>query len=524
MSGPTRPGQDRPEGHTRAQFLRSAALTSAAVLSSGGLLAACDDGEDGSTTSSSSQPADQKLRRGGTLKLGVAGGSAADTLSPYIALSSGDAVRQNALYESLTTLRGSEKTLEAKNLLAEELSANAAADEWTIRLRDGVEFHNGKTLDVDDLLHTFRTILDPKTGAYVSARFESFDLPASKKLDKRTLRLKLKKPLGILPDMLGSGSLEGIIPVGFDERKPVGTGPFKLVSFKPGDRTVLERFENYWGDQALLDRVEVVNLSEDTARLNALISGQVHMIENVAATQVATLESNSALVVQSVPCAQFSPVYVRMDKAPFDDVRVRQALRLAINREQIIQQALGGQAIVAYDVPTAFDPSADEELVREQDIEQAKSLLSQAGRSGLSAEFVVAPQRAGMIETCTTMVEQWSQAGMNITLRQVDLGTLFGTTTSVGRSPSTTGPGSRISSPWRPQTDRAPWSTPRTRTSPSSTGSRARRGQRSTWTSEPSSLARCRGSSSSRAATSSRRSRTTRRRGPRTSGASSRTT
>lgn len=411
--------------HTRKEFLRGGAAMGV-MLGAGSLLTGCGS-SGGSATSTTTTATKQALRQGGTLRVGVAGGGPQDSMSPFHELSLSDSDRLFAMYESLTTLRYSTTQLETRNLLAEEIApASKNGDAWTIRVRDGVEFHNGKTLDANDVLYTFQQSQVPSNGSFMIGQWGIFDLAASKTLDKRTLLLKIKTPFAILPEWLCSGSVVGIIPVGFDPKKPVGTGPFKLVSFTPGGQTVFERFDNYWGEKAKVDQLVMVDLTDDTARMNALISGQVDMIEDVPPAQIQILKNNKNIVVQSVPSGEWNPMFVRVDKPPFNDVRVRQALRLALNRPQIVQDAYLGQATPAYDVFGAFDPLSDTSLVRHQDLEQAKSLLKQAGQSDLAATFVVSNIAAGVLQQCTVAVQNWSEAGMRIRLQQVDTGTLYG--------------------------------------------------------------------------------------------------
>lgn len=425
MSTPHEEARGKPRLHTREEFLRRG-LAAGALLGAGGVLAACGSTGNASTATKTSTTA-VKLRQGGTLRIGTIGAGPAETASPWMSPSLADEARALSMYEPLTVSWDAAETFRTDLWLAEEIApTNKAGDEWIIRLRDGVEFHNGKTLDIDDVIYTFAQAVNPKNGSFQAARTSNWDLSASKKLDSRTLRLKLTTPSGVLPQMLGSGANSGIVPAGFDLKSPVGTGPFKLTTFVKGQQSVLTRFENYWGKLALVDQVILVDLNDDTARVNALVSGQVDMIDLVPPNQFATLASNPNIVTQDAPCAQFLPMFVRLDVPPFDDVRVRQALRLAVNREQIIQDAFDGHATIGYDVAGKFDPLSDTSLVRQQDVDQAKFLLRQAGHEGLSAKFVVAETEAGQVEMCTVAVQQWKQAGMNIQLDQVDTGTLFG--------------------------------------------------------------------------------------------------
>jgi peptide/nickel transport system substrate-binding protein len=412
-------------GSTREQFLKRAGGVGLAV-GAGGLLAACDDDDAGGgvdTITNASGP--EMLRRGGNLRIGMGSGSAADTLDPFKATSTADAARSYSLYDGLADVRGSRGALEPKLALAEEISPNEDGTVWTIRLREGVEFHNGKTLDVDDFIATYERMTDPKVGAFGVVRWSVYDMKAAKKLDKRTIRVPMTRPTGILPELMAA-PLAGIIPPDFDVKNPVGTGPFKLKSFTPGSETVLERFENYWGESANADTVTLTSLPDDNSRYNALISGQIDVLDSIPLAQVETLKANAKFKVSSLPTAQYLPIYVRVDRPPFDDVRVRQALRLLVDRQQVVDTAFHGNATVGNDVFAKFDPLQDESLEREQDLEKAKSLLRQAGQEGLTATLVSAPVGTGAVETSQIFARNAESAGVNINLRQVDPGTMFG--------------------------------------------------------------------------------------------------
>jgi len=419
------------DASTREQFLKRSAAGGLA-LGASGLLAACGGSSSKSSTGAtgpSGSPAaggKQTLKQGGNMRIGLEQGGTSDSVDPHTSIGSGDGARQFSLYNQLTQTRASVGESKVSYDLAEEITSNKDATEWTIRLRDGVEFHNGKTLDVDDLIYTHKRITDPKTASVSFARWILMDMKAAKKLDKRTLRVPLVGPNAILPALVGQTTSAGIIPVGFDVKHPIGTGPFKFKSFTPGRQAVFERFENYYGEKAKVDTLTLVALPDETARYNALLSGQIDILDGVPLAQIDALKANSRFVVSSLPSAKWFPIYMRVDRPPFNDVRVRQALRLAVNRQQVVQTAFHGNAAVGNDVFGRFDPLRDQSLKREQDLEQAKSLLKQAGREGFRSELVVGPVGAGAVEMCQVFAENVKGAGANISLRQVDLGTMYG--------------------------------------------------------------------------------------------------
>jgi peptide/nickel transport system substrate-binding protein len=407
------------EGLTRDQFLRGAAAGGLAV-GLGGVLAGCDIGGG---DSGAPQPATGPPRRGGqfTAAYGNGGGQTA-SLDPDTSIHYWpDLAGQQALYDRLTTRNDD---FELGNSLAEEVTSDAKAEVWTIRLKQGVEFHNGKTIDADDVLASIRRKLNLKasTSAPVWALTDPKGL---KKIDKRTVSVRMLRPNAVFPSSLAQYT-GYITPVGFDPRRPVGTGPFKFVSFSPGRETVLERFENYFGTGPYFDRVRILDVPDETARVNSLLSGQVDAIQGVPASQLAAVKSRGKVELISKAGA-WLPISMRVDTAPFNDPRVRQAMRLIADREEMVTAALGGQGRLGNDLYGILDPGYDSELPqRTQDIEQAKSLLKQAGHEGLTVQMTAAPVATGVMPAVQVLARQAKDAGVTVNIRQMTPADYYG--------------------------------------------------------------------------------------------------
>jgi peptide/nickel transport system substrate-binding protein len=412
---------------TRRDVLRGA-LAGGAVLSAGGLLAACggddDDGAGGGGGGASGGSSAEGVRDGGSLRLGVSGGGPEDSIDAHLLTTDPDIARAFQLYEPLA-IRNADYELEM--LLAESIEAGKSPDEWTVRLRDGVTFHNGKPVTADDVLFSLERIIDPKDPKTGAASISYIDLKRSRKLDARTVRIQLEAPNVAFPDDVGQ-YFNGIVPTDYDPKNPVGTGPFKYKSFSPGERSVFVKNPDYWQDgEPHADEVVIIDFPDDTARVNALLGQQVDAITNLPAAQIAQVQGNSALTVLVSETGAWQPFTMRVDQAPFDDERVRQAMRLIVDREQMIQQALSGQGRVANDLYSPYDPAYNDSLPqREQDLEQAKSLLKQAGQSDLRVELVTAPVFQGLVEAAQVLAEQAKGAGVTISVRKVDSGTFYG--------------------------------------------------------------------------------------------------
>lgn len=366
----------------------------------------------------------QAPKRGGRLVVGCAGGGAKDRMDAHNPVSYPDIARVFALYEPLA-MRGPDYGFQM--VLAEEISPNAAADVWTVRLRQGVEFHHGKTLTAEDAISSIRRIIDPKNPGVGASSLSDIDPQGFKTLDARTFSIQLKQPFATFDSELGSYA-NGIVPADFDPKKPVGTGPFKYGSFAPGDRSVSPAHKNYWRQgQPYVDELVVIDFPDDTARINALLGGQVHAIDNVPFAQGRVLAANPRLRTLVAKTGAWLPFTMRVDQPPFDDVRVRRAMRLLVDRPQMVAQALAGEGTVANDLYSPFDPCYASDLPqRRQDLDQAKALLRAAGKEGLTVELVTADVAAGLVGAAQVLAEQAKGAGVTINVRKVDSNTFYG--------------------------------------------------------------------------------------------------
>jgi len=401
---------------------RREALQGALALSAGGLLAACGTGEP--LGSSASGASNVRVARGGTLRIGVAGGGAKDTLDAHAPVTDPDIARVLQLYDPLA-IRNADYELEM--LLAESIEPGRRPDTWTIRLKPDLIFHDGKPVTADDVLFSLRRILDPKDPKVGAASIGYVDLERTRKLDPRTLRVRLKAPNVGFPDDVGQ-YFNGIVPEGYDPARPVGTGPFRFRGFKPGEQSAFVRSDDYWRrGEPKVDEVVIIDFPDDTARVNALLGGQVDAISNLPAGQIATVQGNPQLRVLISETGSWQPFTMRVDAPPFDDVRVRQAMRLLIDRNQMVLQVLSAQGRIANDLYAPLDPCyADDLPQRERDVDRAKALLRAAGHADLRVELVTSPVYQGIVEAAQVLAEQAKDAGVTISVRKVDSGTFYG--------------------------------------------------------------------------------------------------
>jgi peptide/nickel transport system substrate-binding protein len=402
----------------RRQFLRGLAATGA-IAGTGGLLAACSSG------SSSSAPVAQATgarHRGGSLKVGLTGGSGTDTLDPHNGLTYLDTARAQSLYQPLLQLNTRAQT---EFVLAEEISPHGSTSNWVIRLRQGITFHDGKPLTADDVIFTFKRIINGKlTGAN---SLGPIDVNGLKKLDSHTVQVPMTSPYGSFLDQLAYWYYLYIVPTGFNPKQPNGTGAFKYQSFTPGQRSVFVKNPNYWkAGLPYVDTLTIIDFSDSASLQNALVGGVIHGAGALEGPQLAALASNGSVRTVKSATGAITPFTMRVDQAPFNDVNVRQAMRLLVGRPQLIDSALDGAGVVGSDVSSPYDPNYDTSLHRVQDIAQAKSLLKKAGHENLTVQLVTSPVATGTVAMSTVLAQQAKAAGVTINLRQVDPNTFFG--------------------------------------------------------------------------------------------------
>lgn len=403
---------------TRDPLSRRDLLRAGAVLGLGAVAGCGAPRHDRQVSSAELGP----RKRGGVLRVGLTGGGATDSVDPHRSLTCPDQARMSNLYEPLLR-RDAAFTIEP--VLAESLEPTERGAAWILRLRDSVEFHNGKQLDADDVIFSLRRIVDlPGMGAPAMG---VVDLAGLRALDPLTVRIPLNQPCALFPDELAQYYL-GIVPVGFDLTRPVGTGPFRFGTFVPGDRSSFPRFEHYWRTgQPYVDELVVIDFPNEAARVAALLTGEVDAIDNLPQTQIATVKAAGANVLIS-ETGNWTPFTMRLDAPPFDDARVRRAFRLMADRDQLVSQALDGQGRVANDLYAPFDIDYAAELPqREQDLDQARALLKRAGHEGLRAELVTSSGiGAGAVEAARLFARQAKGAGVDLRVREVDSGTFYG--------------------------------------------------------------------------------------------------
>ena len=301
-----------------------------------------------------------------------------------------------------------------------------------MRLRKGVTFHNGKDLGAEDVIYTFQRILDPKAPLLGANFIKTMDIANAKVLDPLTVQIPFHSPFGYFPACQATYFFF-IVPVGYaapgkvNPKHPIGTGPFKFESFTPGTQSVFTRNENYWqSGQPYVDRLVISDFPDETSQLNALESNELDLVDALSGTSIPTVKGAGGKILVSNGEA-FGPFTMRTDQAPFNDVRVRQAMRLIVDRPQMLELLFNGTGSIGNDLFCIFDSTYDHSLPqRHADVDQAKSLLKKAGQENLTVTLVTADVGAGSVKAAQIFAQQAKAAGVTVNLNQITSQDLYG--------------------------------------------------------------------------------------------------
>jgi peptide/nickel transport system substrate-binding protein len=278
----------------------------------------------------------QTPKRGGTLRVSV--DQAINKLNPLAVRVNPEYLVAEMLYSSLTRL-GHDMTPVPD--LAQSWSSAPDLTEWTFKLRSGVTFHDGSPCTAKDVVATFEAILDPTTASPARQNVGPIDTVTGP--DDRTVIIKTKAPYADLPVAVAYTNAK-ILPATVIQSAParldreaIGTGPFKLVSFEPERLVVVERNPAYY-DRArpYLDRVQVAVYPDPTSETSALIAGDTDLILNALPTEFRRLQRARGVTALRTPSGQFCNINFGCDTPPFSDMRVRQALALALDRKALV--------------------------------------------------------------------------------------------------------------------------------------------------------------------------------------------
>lgn len=361
----------------------------------------------------------QTPRRGGTLRVSV--DQAVAKLNPLLTRVNPEYLVAELLYSSLTRLR---VDMSAEPDLAESWTSSPDLTEWTFVLRKGLTFHDGSPCAAADVVATFDAILDPKTAS--PARQNVGPIAKATAKDEHTVVFTLSAPFADLPVTLAYTNAKivpaAIIKAGLAtlDRQAIGTGPFKLVSFEPERLVVVARNDAFY-DKArpYLDKIEVVIYPDPSAETSALISGDTDLISTTPPTEFGRLQKASGVKALRLASGQFCNVNFGCDQKPFNDVRVRQALALTVDRAAMVDFVTEGFGSPGNDTPLNPAYRFYNNLPQKAtDLAKAKALLAEAGYpNGLDLTLIASDRPSQRTQLAVALREMAKPAGFNIAVQ-----------------------------------------------------------------------------------------------------------
>jgi peptide/nickel transport system substrate-binding protein len=417
---------------TRRELVRRGTVVGMSLPLLSFIAAACGgDDDDGAATDTggTETTATGDVQPGGTIRVALI--QPTTEPNPLLVQDEGGAGMLGATGEYLSF---SDENLELQPRIAESWEPNEDGSAWTFTIRQGVTFHNGQTLTANDVVETFEKLINPDGGsANAQSALGGVLSPGNTEApDDATVVFNLDAPNGNFPTLVSSANYNAIIiPADLDPadwgRTFEGTGPFKLQNFRPQVGATFVRSDAYWGEPANPDTIDVKFYAEEGPMVVAFQGDEVDFVEHFSVAGGRALLDNPDVQVIAISTATHRQLHMRTDKEPFTDKRVRQAIALSIDRNALVDGLWEGRAELGNDSPFApLYPSTDTTVPqREQDLDQARQLLADAGMEGFEVQLDT--WDGFEIPDLAQLVKNYAQEiGVTINLEITDAGTYYG--------------------------------------------------------------------------------------------------
>ena len=361
-------------------------------------------------------------KKGGVLKLAVP--SAARRLDPAIHGANEEFIISAAIFDNLVRV---DAKLSPQPGLATDWKVSDDGKSWTFNIRRGVKFHHGRELTSKDVEFTINRLLNPQTASMGRSLFglvQKIETPTP-----YSIVFQLSDAYADFPMMFGAVYAR-IIP--FDaaaevSKMPIGSGPFKMKEFVPADHVTMVRHTEYWEKDAAgnqlpyLDEFRQVTIPEQAAQIAALTSGFIHILWEAPPTAISTLKADPNVRILETSSPGYHEITIWQNQPPFSDQRVMQALKLSLDRPQLIKAALGGYGTPSNDNPiSSISPFWIDTGMKKRDLAKAKQLMTDAGfGSGVDVELITTNERAGLVEFAVGVKEMTAPAGFRINIKTV---------------------------------------------------------------------------------------------------------
>ena len=365
-------------------------------------------------------------KKGGKIRFGWDQHGPADTLDPVLYTSTLDYTRGRANFNNLlqfnddTSLRGE---------LAEEWSVNDKATEFTFKLRKGVTWHDGKPFTADDVVYSMTRHLGEDSTSKAKGLVNM--VREWKKVDSHTVKAMLETPNADLPQILGTFHFK-VVQDGAAGKDgyfnlPAGTGPFKITEFKPGVRSVHVRNPDYWRDGPNVDELEVFAITDNVARVNALISGDIDIMGNLDPKAIKQVEAADGVEVYSVESGATTHIVAMVDRPPTNNQDFVLALKHLQPRERVMRSILKGQGGIGNDhaIGPAYSDHCAALPIRPYDPDKAKFHLKKSGIG--KATLHTAEVGLGTVDLCLVMQAEAAKIGLDLEVKKVASDGYWGT-------------------------------------------------------------------------------------------------
>jgi peptide/nickel transport system substrate-binding protein len=356
-------------------------------------------------------------KKGGRFVQGTAHGSTTDNLDPA---TNENGFSQNVVFTYANHLFEVDNTGELIPELAESFEASKDARTWVFKLRKGVEFHNGKSLTADDVISSLNHHHGEDSKSSVKALLTAVE--SIKKTGSHEVTIKLSGGNADFPFILSDYHF-AILP-DFDGKMDwqagFGTGGYVIERFEPGVRATFKRNPNYFkSDRAHFDEVETISLIDTTARQNAIMNQEVHAINRVDPKTVHLLGRNPSLSILETTGTLHYTFPMRVDAAPFDNYDLRMAVKLSVDREQLVDKILLGHGAMGNDHPiSSSQPYHNGEMAqRSYDPDKAKFHLKKAGMEGAKLDLRTSEAAfSGAVDAALLIKDSAAKAGLNVSV------------------------------------------------------------------------------------------------------------
>ncbi|MBN1562209.1 MAG: ABC transporter substrate-binding protein [Anaerolineae bacterium] len=365
----------------------------------------------------------QEPKEGGTLR--AAWQASWESLDPHFASTEASFQILNNVLETLTFF---DDDMNLIPWLAESWSRSQDGLVWTFVLREGVTFSNGREMTADDVAWTFNRLVDPATGSGNSWRVGGSST-VIEAVDERTVTFTTESPIATLPASLAANKSVAVLAKECLEddgtiQVPIGTGPFVISEVEGTTRLVLTARDDYWqAGVPYLDEVVITPITDDAARDLALQGGEVDWIFTISPQNLETLQNDDGVVVELAPRLAYDYFGLNLNKAPFDDVRVRQAIAYAIDREVICQFAFFGLCEPTQGPTGSGTPWYFPYAPYDRDLDKARELLVEAGYAGgFKMEIMTAIGFDETLRGAQVVQQQLAEVGIEVVIDNIEFG------------------------------------------------------------------------------------------------------